>query len=112
MNLTSKFTQNFNFPFSSFSLSPGTLKTLLGLIAPDKSVKEICQKGDDLLLEETAKVKEHKKQLKMLWLMTVLLFSLPFSVAAGVQKREGLEERNSIPYVLVSEQLHLPFFAS
>lgn len=42
--------------FSFYFCFPGTLKTLLGLVAPDKSVKEICQKGDDLLLEETSKV--------------------------------------------------------
>lgn len=38
----------------------GTLKTLLTLVAPGKSAKEICQKGDDLLLEETSKVERER----------------------------------------------------
>lgn len=40
----------------NFFSTPGTLKTLLSLIAPDASVKELCDKGDQLLLEETSKV--------------------------------------------------------
>ncbi|XP_031631384.1 proliferation-associated protein 2G4 [Contarinia nasturtii] len=41
-----------------------TLKTLLGLVAPEKSVKEICEKGDQLLLEETSKVFKKEKEIK------------------------------------------------
>lgn len=45
-----------NLNLSLFYFRIGTLKTLIGLVAPDKSVKEICEKGDQLLLEETSKV--------------------------------------------------------
>lgn len=34
----------------------GTLKALTELVAPGKSVKELCDKGDQLLLDETSKV--------------------------------------------------------
>lgn len=41
-----------------------TLKTLVGLSQPGKSVREICVEGDRLLFEETAKVYKKEKDLK------------------------------------------------
>lgn len=41
-----------------------TLKTLLGLVQPGKSVREICVEGDRLLTEETGKVYKKEKELK------------------------------------------------
>lgn len=41
-----------------------TLKTLKDLVAPGKSVKEICEKGDQLLLDETSKVFKKEKEIK------------------------------------------------
>lgn len=41
-----------------------TLKTLIESTLPGKSVKEICEKGDSLLLEETGKVFKKEKDLK------------------------------------------------
>ncbi|XP_055311568.1 proliferation-associated protein 2G4 [Sitodiplosis mosellana] len=41
-----------------------TLKVLLSEVAPGKSVKEICEKGDQLLLDETSKVFKKEKDIK------------------------------------------------
>lgn len=41
-----------------------TLKAVLELCIPDASVKEICTKGDNLILEETGKVYKKEKDLK------------------------------------------------
>lgn len=41
-----------------------TLKTLIESTLPGKSVKEICEKGDSLLLEKTGKVFKKEKDLK------------------------------------------------
>jgi len=41
-----------------------TLKTLLSAALPEKSVREICEKGDQLLLEETGKVFKKEKDIK------------------------------------------------
>lgn len=41
-----------------------TLKTLIDLVEPGKSAREICEKGDGLLLEETGKVFKKEKDLK------------------------------------------------
>lgn len=41
-----------------------TLKTLIGLAQPGKSVREICVEGDRLLLEEIGKVYKKEKDLK------------------------------------------------
>lgn len=40
-----------------FVLQIGTLKTLLEAVQVGVSVKELCEKGDALLLEETGKVR-------------------------------------------------------
>lgn len=41
-----------------------TLKALIEIVQPGKSVREICEKGDGLLLEETGKVFKKEKDLK------------------------------------------------
>lgn len=41
-----------------------TLKTLVESVEPGKSVRELCEKGDGLLLEETGKVFKKEKELK------------------------------------------------
>lgn len=64
----------------SISLILGTLKTLIGLVAPGKSVKEICDKGDQLLLDETSKV----RLLLLLFLSSLFLFCL-FGFVSTIQ---------------------------
>jgi len=41
-----------------------TLKTVIGLCVADASVRDICSKGDELILEETGKVFKKEKDLK------------------------------------------------
>lgn len=41
-----------------------TLKTLVDSVKPGQSVRELCEKGDSLLLEETGKVFKKEKELK------------------------------------------------
>lgn len=46
----------FSYKFVFYIFHPGTLKAVISLLKPGASVKEICEKGDQLLLEETGKV--------------------------------------------------------
>lgn len=70
-----------------FFLFLGTLKTLLSSVAPEKSVKEICQKGDDLLLEETSKVRAREKETCRWWFVLIRLCCIPNAIGRCSRKR-------------------------
>lgn len=60
----------------------GTLKTLIDSVAPGESVKQLCEKGDQLLLDETAKVMVF---LGFLYnILPMFFFALQSSIQASV----------------------------